>query len=66
MPVRGIWSCCMPNHNEHPMNSPARDITREFWITPAPVVMRCRLRGTRRSLWMDLRHRGLLSIFRRA
>ena len=56
----------MPNHNEHPMNSPARDITREFWITPAPVVMRCRLRGTRRSLWMDLRHRGLLSIFRRA
>jgi hypothetical protein len=48
------------------MNSPARDITREFWVTSAPVVMRCRLRGERRSLWTDLRDRGLLSIFRRS
>lgn len=48
------------------MHSPARDITREFWLTPALVVMRCRLRDQRRSLWTELRDRGLLSIFRRS
>jgi hypothetical protein len=66
MPVRGIRSCCTPiPHHYNPMHSPARDITREFWITPSPVIMRCRLRAQRRSLWTELRDHGLLSIFRR-